>query len=111
MQSQTSKWTAVVVVLMIVFIIVGGGYLYIKSGENLVSPVPREPSFQVIFYTPTPGETTPTSTPSATLKPDESKKAPTSIPKESPEPTGEKEEPTATPTEGVTPTEGATPTP
>lgn len=99
MYSQTSKLTVVVAILLLIFIVGGGLFLYLKSKEKLVSPVPSQPNFQVIFYTPTPGETTPTSTPSATPKAKQPTKAPTETPKpEEPSPTlEEKEEPTATP--------------
>lgn len=72
-RSSKSKASLIFVILFLLAVL-GLIYLFIKGKNKLVSPVPKEPSFQVIYYTPTPGATTPTSTPSATPKP---KKTPT----------------------------------
>lgn len=50
-------------------IIAGGVIFFFATGKNeLISPLPKQPSFEVVFYTPTPGAVTPTATPSATPK-------------------------------------------
>ncbi|MCL4339345.1 hypothetical protein M1271_06685 [Patescibacteria group bacterium] len=64
------------IIIIILLVIIGGSLLFIKSRAKMVSPVPPQPNFQVIYYTPTPGTTSPTSTPSATPK----VKSPTSTP-------------------------------
>lgn len=86
-------------VFLVLFLLVIGGliYLFIQGRSQFVSPVPKEPSFSVIYSTPTPGATTPTSTPSATPKP-----------KKTPAPT--KAETTPTPAATVTPTAAPSPT-
>lgn len=61
--------TMIVVLIVVLAVLAGGVYLYLKGKQNIISPVPPEPSFTVIYYTPTPGPVTPSSTPSATLKP------------------------------------------
>lgn len=76
-QRTNKKWllplTVIAVVVGVSFLI----FFFLINKEKMVSPIPSKPSFEVIFYTPTPGAATPTSTPSATPK---VKKAPTVVP-------------------------------
>jgi hypothetical protein len=93
-----SKGLAILIFVGVIILVIGGGaYLYFKGKQQMVSPIPPEPTFQEIFYTPTPPEMSPTSTPSATPK---GKKSPTPSPKA-----------TATPKVTVTPKTTATVTP
>lgn len=86
MESSNKTWGIVLISVALALIIFGIIYLFLGGQNKFVSPVPAEPSFKVIYYTPTPGPITPSSTPSATPK---VKKAVT---------------PTSAPTKAVTPT-------
>lgn len=69
LKAQEKKPPVIIILVIIVtLVILGGLYFWFKGRSKLVSPVPAEPDFEVIFYTPTPSETLPTSTPSATPK-------------------------------------------
>jgi hypothetical protein len=59
---------SLLLIIIILLLLSVGLYLFLQGQKKLVSPVPSKPSFELIFYTPTPGETIPTSTPSATPK-------------------------------------------
>lgn len=63
---QQNFWPLAALILIVLIIAIS--YFWISRNEGIVSPVPPKPSFQIIYYTPTPGMTTPTSTPSATPK-------------------------------------------
>lgn len=68
MEEKSKRW-GILLVIVAVALIFGGGLYFLFGGKNkFVSPVPTEPSFKVIYYTPTPGPITPSSTPSATPK-------------------------------------------
>lgn len=67
-RQQKSK-TPFIFFVLVFLAALGLVYLFIQGRNQFVSPVPKEPSFSVIYYTPTPISTTPTSTPSATPKP------------------------------------------
>lgn len=62
------RWGIIFLLVVIILIAVGGIYLWFKGSQKIISPVPPQPSFEVIFYTPTPAPVTPTSSPSATPK-------------------------------------------
>lgn len=85
-----SKRSAAPIILVLVLII-GMAVIYFlsKRGDKILSPIPSEPNFQVIYNTPVPSIVS-ISTPSATPK-------------------GQKV-PTVTPKPKVTPTPKATPT-
>ena len=79
------KW---LILTAVVILLLGGvGYYIFGSTKRFVSPLPEEPSMEIIFYTPTPEPVTPTSSPSATpkagIKPSPTKK-PTTVPSVSP---------------------------
>lgn len=93
MEESRKPWGMIFIIIALIIVVGGGLYLYFGSRQKFVSPIPAEPSFKVIYYTPTPGPVTPSSTPSATPK---VKPAPTKVPL-----------PTVTPT----PADTATPTP
>lgn len=96
------NWGVILLSLFAAIIVIAGAwYLILGSKQQLVSPVPAEPSFKVIYYTPTPGPITPSSTPSATPK---VKAAPTKL-----APTKAEASPTITPK--VTSSPSATPKP
>lgn len=66
--SKQRKWPLPLFIITGV-IIVGGVIFFFATRKNeLISPVPKQPSFEVVFTTPTLGPVTPTSTPSATPK-------------------------------------------
>lgn len=54
--------------IIIVVTIIGGVLFLFLRKPKIVSPLPETPSFEVIFYTPSPEPITPTSSPSATPK-------------------------------------------
>ncbi|OGG20640.1 hypothetical protein A3D03_00400 [Candidatus Gottesmanbacteria bacterium RIFCSPHIGHO2_02_FULL_40_13] len=58
-------WTLLIILVVVVLVI---GYFFINGKDRMIRPIPAKPSFEVVFYTPTPGETIPTSSPSATPK-------------------------------------------
>src|SRR3989344_4611114 len=62
------NYLALIIPLLIIVLFIGCVYLYIKSRQGLISPVPPTPSFEVIFMTPTPEQLSPTASPSATPK-------------------------------------------
>ncbi len=62
------RWGIIFLLVVILLITAGGIYMWFKGNQKIISPVPPQPSFEVIFYTPTPAPVTPTSTPSATPK-------------------------------------------
>lgn len=93
---KPKNWLGTFAVLLVFILIVAGALIFVGGRKNLVSPIPKEPTFKVIFYTPTPEPVTPTSTPSATPK---VKTASTATPKPSPKDTG-----TPTPKATVSPT-------
>lgn len=66
--SRQKKWPIPLFVTMGVIIVGGVIFFFATRKSELVSPVPKQPSFEVVFYTPTPGVITPTFSPSATPK-------------------------------------------
>lgn len=94
--NQWLVWVLLIILAVVVFVI---GYYWIFGRDRMIRPIPAKPSFEVVFYTPTPGETTPTSSPSATPKVKASVK-PTATPKL-----------TVTPKPSVTVTPKLSPTP
>lgn len=98
MEESPNRFGLLILIIVIVLVVGTGLYFLVKGKQKFISPVPAEPSFKVIYYTPTPAAVTPSATPSATPK---VKAAPT---KALPTPTVE-----STPT--VTPKSTATPTP
>jgi flagellar basal body-associated protein FliL len=80
-ERQKKKPWYILVAIAVIIVIGAGIYFLVNSKKMLVSPVPPEPAFEVIFYTPTPGAVSPTATPSATPK---LKKTPTATPKLTP---------------------------
>lgn len=108
MEQKPKRWGLILVVLAVALLVIGAIY-YMASGKpKFVSPIPTEPSFKVIYYTPTPGPVTPSSTPSATpkVKPTATK-APTPTKGEATPTVTPKVSPTVTPKATVT----VTPTP
>lgn len=77
MEVKPKRWGLLLLIIVIVLVISDGLYFLLKGKAKFVTPVPAEPSFKIIYYTPTPGPVTPSSTPSATPK---VKKAPASTP-------------------------------
>lgn len=102
---KSRNWPFFLGILVVLILIVVGVFLWLAGSKKLVSPVPPKPSFEVIFYTPTPGPVTPSATPSATPK---GKKAPTNTPKPSPKATIA---PTVKPTVKASASPTAEPTP
>jgi len=104
-QKPRKNWLGIIVIVIFIIIISSGVYLWLVGKSKVISPIPEEPSFEMIFYTPTPAESELTSSPSATPK-DEGTPKPTAKPTAKPtvKPTVEKEE-APTPTEKPTPTE------
>lgn len=84
-----------------------GVFVWTKGSSQIVSPVPAQPDFQVIFVTPTLAPVSPTSTPSATPK--VKKTAPSATPKPTAATTGSIS-PTKT-SVSVTPTAKPSPSP
>lgn len=85
--NRNFKWP---IVILTVLVLLGGiGYLVFGASNKFISPIPTEPAMEIIFYTPTPEEMTPTSSPSATPK-TAKKPSPTKKPATSPtiNPTG-----------------------
>lgn len=68
MEDKPKRWGLVLVVLAIALIVAGLFYFFLGGKKKFISPVPAEPSFKVIYYTPTPAAVTPSATPSATPK-------------------------------------------
>ena len=62
---QWLVWALLIILAVVVLVI---GYFWISGKDKMIRPIPAKPSFEVVFYTPTPAESTPTSTPSATPK-------------------------------------------
>lgn len=98
MRQSGNAWFKYIFLLVILVVIGAGAYFYWKSSNNFLSPIPPKTSFQVIYYTPTPAEITPSSTPSATPKL-----------KATPIPTRVPTKTTATPSAKLTITVGPTP--
>ena len=104
---RPSKLPKFIFLVSVLLIIAGGIFIYLKGKKSLVSPVPEEPTFKVVFYTPTPEPTLQASTPSATPKvkptntpaPKPTAKTPSPTPKASPTAT-----PRITPSPTVKPT-------
>src|SRR3989337_1937828 len=63
---KPKNWLGIAFIALFVVAIGAGIYLFFKSREKIVSPVPLQPTFEVVFFTPTPVPASPTSTPSAT---------------------------------------------
>ena len=65
--SRQRKWPVPLFVFIGVILVVAGViFFFSRNKKELISPIPKQPSFEVIFTTPTPGQATPASTPSAT---------------------------------------------
>lgn len=96
MQEKSQKWGLILIILAVAILAGGGIYYFLKGKPKFVSPIPAEPSFKVIYYTPTPGPVTPSSTPSATPK---VKATPAKV-----VPTKSETTPTVTPKATATPT-------
>lgn len=97
MYNRSRKSSAPLILVLVLVIGMAAVYLLSKRNDKILSPIPAEPNFQVIYNTPIPSITE-TSTPSATPK---GQKAPTATPKP---------KATATPTATSTATPKATPT-
>lgn len=67
MRDSSNKGFGFIIFILIVLLILAGIFLFSRFGKKIVSPVPPEPDFKVIYYTPTPEQSL-TSTPSATPK-------------------------------------------
>ncbi len=76
------RWGIIFLLVVILLIAAGGIYMWFKGSQKIISPVPPQPSFEVIFYTPTPAPVTPTSIPSVTPR-----VKPTTVPTKAPTPT------------------------
>ncbi len=96
MEQSSKRWGLLLAVVAVVLILGGGFYFFFGGKQKYISPVPVEPSFKVIYYTPTPAIVIPSSTPSATPK---VKAVPTK-----PAPTKAEASPTVTPKATATPT-------
>lgn len=104
---RPKNWLPLLAVIGIFILISGGVFLWVKASQKLVSPIPPKPSFEVIFYTPSPLPASPTSTPSGTLVPRKKTVKPTATPvEEKPTPT---KKPTVEPT--VEPSATSSPSP
>jgi hypothetical protein len=67
--NSSSKLRFIFLTLFVLAVVAAGGVYFMTRPKNqILSPLPKAPSFQIIFYTPTPVESLPTSTPSATPK-------------------------------------------
>lgn len=74
-QEQGNKSASGVLIVLGILILAGASFYFLSSSSRkMVSPIPPQPSFEIIFYTPTPIPTEEPATPSATPK---GKKAPT----------------------------------
>lgn len=68
MEEKPKRWGLLLVIVGVALVVGGGVYLLFGGKASFISPIPAEPSFKVIYFTPTPGPVTPSSTPSATPK-------------------------------------------
>ena len=99
------RWGIIFLLVVILLIALSGIFLWFKGSQKIISPVPPQPSFEVIFYTPTPLHVTPTLVPSATPK-----VKPTIVPTKGPTPTA-KVTSAATPSATIKPAATLTPKP
>lgn len=67
-RKNSTQWLFWVFLIILAVVILVIGYYWFAGRDRMIRPIPAKPSFEVVFYTPTPAETTPTSTPSATPK-------------------------------------------
>ena len=57
------------ILIFLIIVVIAVAVIFLTRGKKyIVSPIPPKPSFEVVFYTPTPLPVTPSSTPSATPK-------------------------------------------
>ena len=59
------KFAVPLFIAFLILILSGAGYLIFGRQSGFISPLPEEPALEIIFYTPTPEELTPTSSASA----------------------------------------------
>ncbi|MBI4067413.1 hypothetical protein HY407_03445 [Candidatus Gottesmanbacteria bacterium] len=69
MEESNSKIKVIVGLVLILAVIAGGVYFFVIRNKKLVTPLPNESTLRVIFISPTETPASPTSTPSATLRP------------------------------------------
>lgn len=87
LNQKASKLPGIIIAAIIILILAGlAAYVIFQGQKRYVSPVPSKPTFELVFYTPTPEFTAPTSTPSATPK--LKKPLPTTTIKPTSKPTG-----------------------
>jgi hypothetical protein len=91
--------------------VVAGVIFYSSKSKKLLSPLPEAPDFEVVFYTPVPEGTTPTSTPSATPKGQKSGSTPTVKPTNKPSVSPTAKQSTPSVQSASSPTKSNTPTP
>ncbi len=77
-KDEKKNFLPLILIFIFIVIIVMGVVFLMRGNKKIISPIPPKPSFEVIFYTPSPLPATPTSTPSATPK---VKKTPSPTPK------------------------------
>jgi hypothetical protein len=63
-----SKWNVLLIIFGIIVLVITVVLFIMKGDRKIISPIPPKPDFEVIFQTPVPSFTEPTSTPSATPK-------------------------------------------
>ena len=97
--SPPSKNYFGVIIVILVLVVIAASIFFLTGRKKIISPLPDEPSFEVVFYTPTPSQETPTSSPSATPV---EKKSPSATAK--PKDTTPTQEPTEAPNEEPTAT-------
>lgn len=67
-RKNSRQWLFWVLLIILAVVVFGILFYWIFGRDRMIRPIPAKPSFEVVFYTPTPAESTPTSTPSATPK-------------------------------------------
>lgn len=67
-RKNSNLWLVWVLLIILAVVVLVVGYFWISGKDRMIRPIPAKPSFEVVFYTPTPAESTPTSSPSATPK-------------------------------------------
>jgi hypothetical protein len=66
---NTTKASGIIIICLGILLLLGGIYwFFVANKSNMVSPLPPNPSYEIIFNTPTAGPTEAISTPSATPK-------------------------------------------
>ena len=67
-ERRKKNWLGPVILIFLILSFATGAYFLLGRETVIVSPVPADPAFEVVFITPTPSLASPTSTPSATPK-------------------------------------------